>query len=168
MSNYDQRGQTVHNQMNAEVINRNSYVVYIGKIIHEQERNTHKTIQMREIFLDLKLPDKNYPTKRWIEKISGTGILTDQNTEIADEIWYPENYSYQKIKTMLMQEINKWAAEGWELVENEIDNFWECEIKKRKTAGAEFLGELFGAFGGLAWKYKKIYYGARFHIRRTI
>lgn len=168
MSNYDQRGQHVHNQMNAEVINRNSYVVYIGQVVQEQERETRKTVQMREVFLDLKLPDRSYPTKRWVEKISANGIFTDQNAEVVNEVWIPENYSYQKIKLLLMEEVSKWGAEGWVLVENEIDNLWEYEIQRRKTAGSEFSGEFLGVFGGLAWKYKKVYYGARFHIRRTI
>lgn len=168
MSNYYQRGQRVHNQMNAEVINRNSYVVYIGQIVQEQERETQKTIQIREVFLDLRLSDKSYPTKRWIEKISANGIFTDQNAEVTNEVWIPENYSYQKIKLLLMEEVSKWGAEGWALVENEIDNLWEYEVQRRKTAGSEFLGEFLGVFGGLAWKYKKVFYGARFHIRRTI
>lgn len=168
MSKFDQRGQIVLNQMNAEVINRNSYVVYIGKLIQERELSTHKIIQMREVYLDLKLPDNSYPTQRWIEKISASGILTDQNIEITNENWNPDNYSYGKIKDILMQEINKWSSIGWELLENEIDNLWEFEIKKRKTAGTEFLGEFIGLFGGLAWKYKKIFFGARFHIKRAI
>src|SRR5688572_21588918 len=104
MTRYDQRGQTVYDQTNAQVVNRTTHIVYIGQVIQERERTTPKVVQMREVRIDLKLQNRNYPTQRWVEKISAPGVWADQNREAVNEVWEPENYSYETIKVLLMKE----------------------------------------------------------------
>ncbi|RME55732.1 hypothetical protein D6779_12140 [Candidatus Parcubacteria bacterium] len=138
----------------------------IGTVI--QTPLASKTYEIREVYLDLRTPEGVYPTLRWIEKVSAAKMFLDPlaNPSVVKRWWEPSGYNYDKIKTELLKAINYWVARGWELIETNLDDLWDYKQERRRTLGA-MLGD-FLPISGDAEEYKRIYRGAKFHIRRVI
>ena len=124
--------------------------------IHEGDVTYGRTLEIKDVYLDLKLEDGQYPTLLWVETSGGNEMVTNMH-------WKPKWYSYEKMKNRLIKAINEWVGRGWELVEQDIDKLWIYKDERAETLPSLIiLGEL----GEVAWKHRRIYYGAQFHVRR--
>ena len=141
-----------------------AHQVVIGKYVQYQVEG--KSVEVRPVYLDLKLPNGKYPTQYWKERLTANDYLADKSKAILAEKWEPEGYDYEVIKGMLISEINKWIIKGWQLVESDIDALWVVKEYRRYTASTDFARALFGPLVNTTWKHKRVYFGAKFHIRK--
>lgn len=122
--------------------------------------------EIREVKLDLQLPDGSYPTYYWIERTGPVGILRGSSGKVVKKWWEPSHFSHEHLRKLLLDEINKWLAEGWELVETDLDDVWLTKHGSKETVGST-LAYMFRIPAGLSYKEWRIYYGARFRVRRS-
>ena len=122
--------------------------------------------EIREIILDLKQNDGTYPVLHWYEE-ADDGILFAKGPQVTRQWWSPESYSSEYLKGKLMDEINKWTSQAWEVIETNYDELWEVEHLYNETKMSTFTN-LLGMSVGRTWKHQLTFFKAHFHIRRSI
>lgn len=147
--------------------NNYNYTVNAGKVDRIVFGKDNRIAEMREIELSFLQSDGTFPRHSWVDKVSTVGIMLGQNSKTANEKWEPAGISFSVLRSLLMKEINRWTLQGWELVENDLDKLFISEYNSSETTGSA-LGRILPVPTGLAWNHWRIYYGARFHIRRFV
>lgn len=147
--------------------NNYNYTVNAGKVDKIIFGKDNRMAEMREIELSFLQSDGTYPKHSWIDKKNTLEVMLGQNSKTANEKWEPVGFSHSIMRRLLMNEINRWTSQGWELVETDPDKLFLSDYNSAETVGSA-LGGLLGIPTGLAWKHWRIYYGARFHIRRFV
>lgn len=126
---------------------------------------TNKSAEIREVTINLKLPDGTYPTHKWVEKAGVKEIMLHQSDKVIKDYWEPAGYSGKRLREILMAEINKWTLQGWEVVETNLDNVWNSDYDSHESTGSAIMG-LIGIGVSLTWEKKVVFYSASFHVRR--
>lgn len=147
--------------------NNYNYTVNAGKVDRIIFGKDNRMAEMREIELSFLQSDGTYPKHSWIDKKNTLEVMFGQNSKTANEKWEPVGFSHSVMRRLLMNEINRWTSQGWELVETDPDKLFLSDYNSAETVGSA-LGSLLGIPTGLAWKHWRIYYGARFHIRKFV
>lgn len=147
--------------------NNYNYTVNAGKVDRIVFGKDNRIAEMREIELSFLQSDGTFPRHSWVDKVSTVGIMLGQNSKTAKEKWEPAGINFSVLRSLLMKEVNRWTLQGWELVENDLDKLFISEYNSSETTGSA-LGRILPVPTGLAWNHWRIYYGARFHIRRFV
>lgn len=147
--------------------NNYNYTVNAGKVDRIVFGKENRVAEMREIELSFLQPNGSYPRHSWVDKDSAVGILLGQNSKTVNEKWEPIGINFSILRNLLMKEINRWTLQGWELVETDLDRLFVSEYDSSETAGSA-LGSILQLPTGRARNHWRIYFGARFHIRRFI
>lgn len=147
--------------------NNYNYTVNAGKVDRIVFGKDNRIAEMREIELSFLQSDGTFPRHSWTDKVSTVGIMLGQNSKTANEKWEPAGINFSILRSLLMKEINRWTLQGWEIVETDLDRLFISEYNSSETTGSA-LGSLLRIPTGLAWNHWRIYYGARFHIRRFV
>ena len=175
----NQRGrQDVHiknsNIVNSPIITgdfkveqRGTHNLYIGKAGQVVLDSRNRPTKIREIKIDLRLNNGEYPQLFWFEEADAPNFFSDGHPQVTREWWEPDNFSREYLREMLRDEINKLSISGWELVETDLDSLWQTEHNTRETLTSR-LTNLVGMSVGRTWKNSLIIHGARFHVRRTV
>jgi hypothetical protein len=147
--------------------NNYHYTVNVGKIDRVVFGKENRIAEMQEVELSFLQPDGTYPKHSWVDKANTLEIMFGQNSKIANEKWEPSGFNSGELRKLLMTEINRWTLKGWELVEADPEKLFLSDYNSAETIGSA-LGNLLKIPTGLAWNHWRIYYGARFHVRRFI
>jgi len=151
-----------------EVVQHGTHILNIGKTEQVAFGARGRTAEIREVEINLKLPNGKYPTLFWTEKIGEASLLFGSaEKRITREWWEPPDFDHEQLRQLLLGEINKWIAIGWDVVENDLSKLWLTESNYQETAISS-LGDLVGLPVGISWKNWRVYLGARFHIRRIL
>lgn len=148
-----------------KVIQHGDYNTIIEKAqVVNVGNNPNRNSEIRPVKIDLRLPNGKYPTFWWIERAGPAQLMLHQSNKTTKKWWDPPEYDWNRLKQILVNEINKWEAQGWEVVENDLDKVWNTETGFRETLGSA----IFASVAGLTWENWEIHYGATFHVRRRI
>lgn len=150
-----------------KVEQRGTHNVYIGKaeqiVLGPQNRPT----RIREVKIDLRLSNGEYPKLFWLEEAEVPNLFSDGLPQVTREWWEPSNFNRERLRQILLDEINRLSASGWELVENNLDDLWQVQHNVQETMISK-LTNLVGISIGRTWKNSLTIYGAVFHVRRAI
>lgn len=149
------------------VFHNYNYTVNAGKVDRIVFGKGNRIAEMREIELSFLQPDGTFPRHSWVDKVNTVGIMLGQNSKTVKEKWEPAGINFSILRSLLVQEINQWTLQGWEIVETDLDKLFISEYNSSETTGSA-LGSIFRLPTGLAWNHWRIYYGARFHVRRFV
>lgn len=152
--------KTVIQHGNYSTVVEKASVVNIGNTVN-------KGAEIREVTIDFRLPDGTYPTHKWVERAGMKEIMLHQSDKVTRDYWEPAGYSGKRLREILMEEINKWSLQGWDVVETNLDNVWVSDYDSHESAGSAIMGML-GVGLSLTWEKKVVYYRATFHVRRVI
>lgn len=161
-------GSTLSGQVNigdTVVEQHGDHNVYVGQAQQVFLGPQNRSAQVREVTIDLKLANGEYPTLFWMSEAEDPNLFSSGTPQLARQWWEPSNFSHHHLKQILLTEINKWTGQGWELVEDDLDNLWETEQKAQETPMSRLTNAV-GISAGRTWKSCLIFYGARFHVRR--
>lgn len=147
--------------------NNYNYTVNAGKVDRIVFGTDNRSAEIREIELIFLQSDGTYPRHSWTDKVSTVGIMLGQNSKKTNEKWEPAGINFSILRSLLMNEINRWTLQGWELIETDLDKLFIYEQDSSETTGSA-LGSMLRLPTGLAWNHWRIYHGARFHIRRFV
>jgi len=148
-------------------MNNYHYTVNIGKIDRVVYGRDNRMAEMQEVQLSFLQPDSTYPKYSWIDKANVLEIMAGQNSRVTDEKWEPTGINHAILRNLLIAEINRWTLKGWELVETDPEKLFITEYDSAETI-ASAVGSLLSIPTGTARRHWRIYYGARFHIRRFV
>lgn len=143
-----------------------NYNVKIGKIEKIIFGKENRMAEVKEIELDFWQPNGKYPTQYWYDKSSFVDIVLHQNSKIVNEYWDPEGIDLQTLHDFFVKEVNRWTMQGWELIGDLKDPFI-FKYDSAETTGSALSGML-GLPAGITWKHWRVFYGARFHIRKFL
>jgi hypothetical protein len=174
-----QRGSQDVNIANSSIINspiitgdfkveqRGTHNVYIGKAGQVVIGSQNTPTQMREIKIDLRFNNGEYPKLFWIEEAEPRNLFADGSRKVTREWWDPANFNRDHLRQILLAEVNSLARTGWELVETNLDDLWQVEHSVQETFSSR-LTNLVGMSVGHTWKNTITIFGARFHVRRAV
>ena len=175
----NQRGRQDVHIKNSNVINspimtgdfkveqRGTYNLYVGQAEQVVFDSRHRPTEIREIKIDLRLNNGEYPRMFWFEEADTPNFFDDGRPQITREWWEPKNFSHDHLRKILRDEINKLSSSGWELVETDLDDLWQTKHNMQETLTSR-LTNLVGMSVGRTSKHSLIIYGARFHVRHII
>lgn len=143
------------------------YTVNIGNVEKAVFGKENQSSEMKEVSVNFLQPDGTYPKHSWIDKTNTFEIILGQSSKNVNEKWEPAGINFAVLKKLLLREINKWSSKGWELVETDIDKLFISDYDSSETIGSA-IGKYLPVPTGLAWNRWRIYYGARFHVKRII
>ena len=153
-----------------EIEESSKYCLYCGSSINrpaslpkKREDPKLSRSEIKEIRISFKLPDGSYPTATLKNK-HRFGLIIDTHTRTGWR-WSPARYSKEFLHKLLLYEINKWASEGWDLVETDLDKLLITKRKDGETIGSR-LGTGLGLPTPLVYVTEVIYTGAKFHIKK--
>lgn len=165
---------TNSNMMNSPIIagdfkveQRGTHNVYIGKATQVILGRQHISAQIREIKIDLRLNNGDYPKLFWLEEAEPRNLFADGSRKVTREWWEPVNFNREYLRQTLLTEINSLSTIGWELIETNLDNLWQVEHNVQETFSSR-LTNLVGMSVGHTWKNTVTIFGARFHVRRAV
>ena len=139
--------------------------VYVGQAQQVVVGPQNRPAQIREVAIDLTLPNGEYPTLYWMAEAEEPNLFSNGIPQVARQWWEPSNFSHNRLKRILLDEINRWTNDSWELVEDDINDLWETEQTSQETVISK-LANAVGMSAGRTWKNQLVFYGARFHVRR--
>lgn len=146
---------------------RGTHNVYIGNAGLVVLGESNKPTQTREVKIDLQLHNGEYPKRFWLEEAESRNLFADGQRKITREWWEPSNFSRDYLNKILLNEVNTLSANGWELVETNLDNLWQTEYAVQETFASK-ITNLVGISMGQIWKNSLTIYGALFHVRRVL
>ena len=147
--------------------NNYHYSVNVGKIDRVIFGKDNQVAEIQEVELSFLQPDGTYPKHSWIDKANTLNIMLGQNSKITNEKWEPSGINITVLRKILLAEINRWLLKGWELVETDVEKLILSDYGSEETIGSA-VGGLLKIPTGLAWRHWRIYFGARFHIRKFV
>jgi len=152
-----------------QVIQQGPYNVNIGEAQQVTLGGRRRSTEVREVHIDLRLSNGKYPTHFWIDKIGEMNLLfgLGESNKIIRDWWEPSDYSEEQLHQVLLQVVNRLAADGWEIIENDLEKVWITESNHRETVVSS-IGDLIRLPVGISWKNWRVYRGARFHVRRIL
>ncbi len=139
-----------------------NYSVSVGNVhtVVINQGGVNRSAQIKDVSIDFSLPNGRYPVFYWLDRSGLYSVLGDKTW------WDPEWYSYDKLMDTLMEEINKWTNNGWEIIENDLDNLWIIDHGYSERY-LTFLTRLAVPVGTVL-KHWRRYKGAQFHVRRFL
>ena len=123
--------------------------------------------QIREVQMTLTLSDGSHPKLYWFEEVQRPHGLNNSLPWNVNEHWKPANFSRKYLKQLLRDEIHRWRTDGWELVEEKVDNLWQLDHRLQETVLSK-LRLLLRLSSKPMWKNTLTIYGALFHVRRVV
>lgn len=160
---------TISGQVNtgdAFVEQHGNHNVYIGQAQQVVLGPQNRPAQIREVKIDLKLANGAYPTLYWMAEAESPNLFSSGVPQVARQWWEPSNFSHDHLHQILLDQINRWSADGWELVEDNLDDVWQTEQGSQETMMSRLTNTV-GISAGRIWKNYLVFYGARFHVRRV-
>lgn len=121
----------------------------------------NRKAEIRDIWIDLVLPNGKYPTFYWLD---GSGVYKIVG---GKSWWEPKDYSYDQLMQILMQEINKWTQDGWEIIETDLDNVWKFDYGYDETHYSWLVRNALPSLGVALHRWRR-YKGALFHVRHFL
>jgi len=122
--------------------------------------------EIRPVKINLQLPNGKYPTFRYIDRAGLKEIMLHQSDKVIKKWWDPPEYDWERINRILMEEVNKWTAQGWEVIESDLSKLWITEYGSRESIGTALMS-MVGIPGAITWEHWVIHYRAEFHVRRV-
>lgn len=139
-----------------------NYSVSVGNtqnvIINQGGAN--RKAQIQDVGMNLILPNGKYPTFYWLDRSGVYSILGEKSW------WEPQGYSYDILMNTLIDEINKWTNNSWEIIENDLGKLWVYDEGYHERY-LTYLTRLAAPMGTVIKHYRR-YKGAQFHVRQFI
>ncbi len=150
---------------NIVIGNNNSvsnYSVSVGaaQTVFINQGGVNRSAQIQDVGVSFELPTGKFPVYYWLDRSGVYSILGDKSW------WDPSGYTYDLLMDTLMKEINRWTNDGWEVIENDLDNLWIYDQGYQERFVA-YLTRL-AVPAGTVLKHWRRYKGAQFHVRRFL
>lgn len=142
------------------------YCQYCGSSI-EKPTSVQKSIkkqgigtsEIKEVKISFEQSDGTYPSKT---KKDRSGDFLGYETEWS---WSPSFFNNEYIRKILMEEINKWMTDGWQLVETDLDSVYITDSNYDSTMGSKLVNFI-RPLSTKTYVTTITYLGALFHVRR--
>lgn len=144
------------------------YTINFGKVDKVFIGSNKQLTETKEVEIGFLQPNGLYPTYYWSDKSNIFEIIFNQASKTVNQKWEPQGYNLKKLEKILIREINNLEKQGWQLVEtSRLDSFYITKYSSNENLGSA-IGRFLGLPTSTVWNYSRIYYGAKFRVRRYI